>query len=315
MVAQPKKRPATKSSDNGQPKARRGFKLISITMTMLALLFVVKVNELYFNSKQLREIYGVRDATAEEKAEEKPEAKAEHGDKEAEKSAENKDAKKESAEGEKSDAKKEDGKEAGHGEAKEGDEKAEGHGAEGESKEGDKKKDEAVPGVNRTYGIGRSKLEDIEALKTKAATPRFSQNEIDLLENLSKRRDELDQREKDLTVKSKVLEATEKRIGDKISEMKTLQVELSKVVAQYGEKQDTQIKSLVKIYENMKPSDAAKIFNEMDMPILLEVIDKMSERKVAPVLAAMSPQKARDVTQELAALRQSVTKTGSGAKP
>ena len=57
---------------------RRRFRLIPITVTMLSLLCVVKVNEAYINSRQLREIYGVRDATAssapkeEAKAEEKP---------------------------------------------------------------------------------------------------------------------------------------------------------------------------------------------------------------------------------------------------
>ena len=76
------------------------------------------------------------------------------------------------------------------------------------------------------------------------------------------------------------------------------------MLALYNEKQDTEIRGLVKIYEAMKPLDAAAIFNEMEMPILLEVIDKMSERKVAPILAGMSPKRARDVTQELAELRK-----------
>jgi len=36
------------------------------------------------------------------------------------------------------------------------------------------------------------------------------------------------------------------------------------------------------------------------MDILLEVISRMKERKVAPVLALMSPTKAKEVTFELA---------------
>ncbi len=46
------------------------------------------------------------------------------------------------------------------------------------------------------------------------------------------------------------------------------------LLAQYNDKEDSKIRSLVKIYENMKAKDAARIFNEMEMPILLEVIDK-----------------------------------------
>ena len=80
-----------------------------------------------------------------------------------------------------------------------------------------------------------------------------------------------------------------------------------------------QIKSLVKIYEGMKPDEAAAIFNELDMPILLDVIGKMSERKVALVLANMNPKRARDVTQELADKRKKIdmnaAASGAAATP
>jgi flagellar motility protein MotE (MotC chaperone) len=253
---------------------KRGFRLIPITVTMLALLFAIKVNDLYIGSRELQEFYGVREARAmapPEKKEEKPEEAAPKNRTEGEKDAK----------------------------------------PEAEEKKGDKSKE--VPGETITYGTGRTKIEDIEEMKKRLETPRFTQNEIDLLQNLSKRREEIDQREKELDLKVKVLDASEKQINDKIVEMKALQAELEKLLTVYNEKENTQIKSLVKIYENMKPGDAANIFNEMQMSILLEVIDKMSERKVAPVLAAMDPKKARDVTQELAAMRKSITEKAPGA--
>ena len=49
------------------------------------------------------------------------------------------------------------------------------------------------------------------------------------------------------------------------------------------------------------------------MPILISVIDKMSERKVSPILAAMSPKRARDVTQELAEMRRARAATANAA--
>ena len=115
-----------------------------------------------------------------------------------------------------------------------------------------------------------------------------------------------------------MLEATEQRINGRIDEMKTLQTEVKALIDNYKAQQDADVKSLVKIYENMKPADAAAIFDELDMPILLSVIDKMSERKVAPVLAAMTPKRAKEVTEELAELRKSTmlpAEAGSVAKP
>ena len=69
------------------------------------------------------------------------------------------------------------------------------------------------------------------------------------------------------------------------------------------------MKSLVKIYENMKPKDAARIFEELDMDTLLSVAERMGERKLAPVMAKMNPIKAREVTVELSKLRD-IPKSG-----
>ncbi len=301
-------------------KKRRMFRLLPMTVTMLCLLLVVKVNELYIGSKTLREMYATRDAIAEDKKEvKKPEEKAAAKEGEAKPAATEKTA----AEAKPADvaaaaAKPEEVKKeaAPSGAAPEEAKPQEAHGAakpEGEGEHGEKKAEgehgsaEAkAPVEPRTHGTGRSTVKAIEEMKAKELQPRYSQTELDLLQNLSKRRDELDQREKDLEIKAKVLEATDKRIADKMNEMKTLKNDLSGVLAQYNEKQGAQIRSLVKIYENMKPDEAAAIFNEMEMPILLEVIGKMSERKVALVLANMSPKKARDVTQELAEKRKKV---------
>lgn len=286
--------------DTGATPSRRVFRLVPLTMMMASLMLVIKVNELYIGSQQLRELYTARDAHAEQKKENTPpeakkeEAKdGEHKEAAQKEEAPKEEAKKDEGHGDKKEEAKE---EAGHGEKKE-------EGGHGEAK---------PPEDPKTYGTGKSTVKQIEALKERSTDPRFSQTEIDLLQNLAKRRQELETREKELELKAKVLEATQKRIDDKLVEMKELDTKLTKTIETYNGQQNAQIGSLVKIYENMKPAQAAGIFNELDLPILLEVIDKMSERKVSPILAQMDPKKARDVTQELAAMRKAAPK---GATP
>jgi flagellar motility protein MotE (MotC chaperone) len=155
-----------------------------------------------------------------------------------------------------------------------------------------------------TLGAGKKTVDEMKALKAKQNTGAVSAVERELLQSLSKRREELEERERAFALKEKILDATEDRINKRITEMKSLQQELEAVLRQYKSEQDAEIRSLVKIYENMKPVQAAIIFNELDMNILLSVVDKMSERKVAPVLAAMDPRKAKEVTERLAELRQ-----------
>lgn len=148
-----------------------------------------------------------------------------------------------------------------------------------------------------------AKLEEAND-KVLGRTNEFSAIEVSLLQSLRERRDQIEERNRQLDLKEKLLEGTELRINDKIVEIKALEQRVSGLLEQYGKQEESHIRSLVKIYESMKPKSAAAIFNELELPILLEVIDEMSERKVAPILAAMDPMKAKEVTSDLAAMRK-----------
>jgi flagellar motility protein MotE (MotC chaperone) len=155
-----------------------------------------------------------------------------------------------------------------------------------------------------TEGRGKTTIEEIKKIKKRQSQDQFSAVEVDILQNLKKRREALQAREDKINLKFKVLDVAETRLNKRIDEMRALQRELKVALGRYDEKGDEEIRGLVKIYESMKPSAAAIIFNDLDLPILLSVIDKMSERKVAPVFAAMKPERAKEVTEELAELRK-----------
>ena len=51
------------------------------------------------------------------------------------------------------------------------------------------------------------------------------------------------------------------------------------------------------------PQNAARIFEQLEMEILLDVVERMREAKTAPIFAAMDPSKAKSVTARLAERR------------
>ncbi len=124
-----------------------------------------------------------------------------------------------------------------------------------------------------------------------------------LLEGLRARRGELDQREREMQQREMVLAATERRLAQRIEEMATLQRRLEQVRSQASEREEAGWRQLVKTYENMRPRDAATIFDELEMAVLVQVADRMREAKIAPVLGAMKPERARQLTTELARWR------------
>jgi flagellar motility protein MotE (MotC chaperone) len=51
------------------------------------------------------------------------------------------------------------------------------------------------------------------------------------------------------------------------------------------------------VYQNMKPTDAALIMNEMDIEVMIMVLGTMKPRVAAPIMAKMSPVRARAVSK------------------
>lgn len=128
--------------------------------------------------------------------------------------------------------------------------------------------------------------------------------EIEILMRLAERRDELEKRERELEAREGLLRAAEIRIERKVGELEELQNVIDERIKVFDQQQEEKLGSLVKIYENMKPKDAARIFEDLEMTTLLEVAERMKERKLAPVMAQMNPERAREITVELRALRE-----------
>lgn len=131
----------------------------------------------------------------------------------------------------------------------------------------------------------------------------YSDGEVDLLQKLSQRREVLDQRENELNQRQALMSAAEDRINKKIADLQQLQGTIQDLLKQTDAQEQAKIDQLVKMYASMKPADAARIFNQLDMPILITIMSTMKESKSAPILAAMDSDKARSLTEELSRRR------------
>jgi len=133
--------------------------------------------------------------------------------------------------------------------------------------------------------------------------PTVSAGERTVLLELRRRSEALDGRETAVTAREATLAAAELRLSARVVELQTLQKKLEDLEQAREQREDASWQGLVKLYETMKARDAATIFNDLDMQVLLGVVDRMKDAKAATILAAMQPDKAREVTTKLAALR------------
>jgi flagellar motility protein MotE (MotC chaperone) len=127
-----------------------------------------------------------------------------------------------------------------------------------------------------------------------------SASERALLERLQARRQELEARAREIDIRENLLKSAEKRIEGKVEELKAVESRIGTATEQKKEAEDARLKGLVTMYEGMKPKDAAKVFDRLEMTVLFEIASKIAPRKMSDILGLMSAEAAERLTVEMA---------------
>ena len=127
-----------------------------------------------------------------------------------------------------------------------------------------------------------------------------SPSERALLERLQARRQEIESRQREIDIRESLLKSAEKRIESKVEEMKASESRMSAAAAEQKEAEAQRLKGLVTMYEGMKPKDAARVFDRLEMPVLIEIATKIAPRKMSDIMGLMSSEAAERLTVEMA---------------
>ena len=157
------------------------------------------------------------------------------------------------------------------------------------------------PSVADPKNLTPIELTEGEALDVSVGN--LSPAEIRLLHNLANRRKRIIDLEKELIERESLLRAAEQQLENKQERLNEIRAEINNLITRYDKQKEEENARLRLIYSNMKPKAAAAIFNELDVETLIGVLQDMSPRVVAPMIAAMDVQKARQLTRELAERR------------
>ena len=130
--------------------------------------------------------------------------------------------------------------------------------------------------------------------------PAVSPSERAILERLQARRQELDTRAREIEIRESLMKAAEKRIDSRVDEMKSLEAKASAASEQKNEAENARFKGIVTMYEGMKPKDAARVFDRLEMPVLIEIASQIAPRKMSDIMGLMQPDAAERLTVELA---------------
>jgi flagellar motility protein MotE (MotC chaperone) len=162
------------------------------------------------------------------------------------------------------------------------------------------KKEEPKPVVAAPEAAKPSAAALAAAAAANEPTAQVSASERAILERLQARRQELETRAREIDIRESLLKAAEKRIESRVDELKGVEAGIKSATEQKGEADSARFKGIITMYEGMKPKDAAKIFDRLEMPVLFEIASQIAPRKMSDILGLMQPEAAERLTVELA---------------
>ncbi|MCX7585563.1 MotE family protein [Phenylobacterium sp. 58.2.17] len=142
----------------------------------------------------------------------------------------------------------------------------------------------------------------------------LSPAELQVLQSLGARRGQLDKREQDLDVQLALMAAAEAKLDAKIQALNGMKGDIAKLMVDADAKEQAEIDRLVKVFELMKPKDAAPRMVLLDDAVRLPVASRMKERALSPIIANMPPAEAKKLTEALAARFAEVKKVAAAAQ-
>ena len=82
--------------------------------------------------------------------------------------------------------------------------------------------------------------------------------------------------------------------------LKAIESRIATATEQKTEADAARFKGIITMYESMKPKDAAKVFDRLEMPVLFEIASQIAPRKMSDILGLMSTDAAERLTTEMA---------------
>ncbi len=143
------------------------------------------------------------------------------------------------------------------------------------------------------------KIQTNEEDKLKFDSLYLDENQVRVFKALSDRHDKIDQQSEQVEQQRKLIELGEKKLSEQINSLQEMKKSIEEAKQSLTKEEENNLNKMIKIYEGMKPEEAAEIFNKMHVVVVSKLIQGMNQKKAAPILAAMDKNKARMVTLEM----------------
>lgn len=139
--------------------------------------------------------------------------------------------------------------------------------------------------------------------KSETMTKEVKAEDSDYLFKLSERKKELDAREDSLNKQAEEIAKQKQEIELKLKQLEDYREKISTLLKDRMTSDSKKIETLVQVYTNMKPAQAAKIFETMDEDLVIEILSRMKKKNAADVLNLVNANKAQVLSEKFTGYR------------
>jgi len=134
-----------------------------------------------------------------------------------------------------------------------------------------------------------------------AAAPKPAQCETpeDMLLLVAREREQIAEQKAEAEAKIAEAALAAEALAAEVARLEALKAEIDSFNNARSEEQQAELARLVKVYETMKPKEAATLLADLDMGTTMELFGLMKERKAAEIMAKMDPVRARAISRIL----------------
>jgi flagellar motility protein MotE (MotC chaperone) len=132
----------------------------------------------------------------------------------------------------------------------------------------------------------------------------LSASDIPLLKSLQERQELLAEREAQLAKREEVLHFLQQQLEEKFASLATLRKEIGSLIEEKEAFEEKRFEHLVKVYEGMKPEEAASLIERLQEDTAAKLFYRMKEKKVSQLLGFVKPEVAAKLSERLAVQQQ-----------
>jgi flagellar motility protein MotE (MotC chaperone) len=121
----------------------------------------------------------------------------------------------------------------------------------------------------------------------------------ELAARLQSRESALARREAALADKEADLRAAEERLQKRLDDLAAVREAIAQQLAEIGADEEQRRKDLVVMLQSVRPKQGAPILAALDVPLAVDVLDRMSPAKAGKLLAALPPRTAAELMETL----------------